>query len=173
MEDAMDTLEAIYSRRSVRKFESRAVPEELIEKLLKAAMNAPTARNAQAWHFIVIDDRAKLAEYAAANPNAAMAKDAPLGILVCGDLQLEKSPGYWVVDCSAAVENMLLAAHAMGLGAVWTGVYPREERMDFLHKQFGLPDEVKAHSLVVVGYPAEHPAPQSHFRPDRVRKNHW
>lgn len=169
----MDALEAIRTRRSVRKFEDRPVPEAMIEKLLAAAMNAPSARNAQAWHFVVIDDRKMLADYAAMNPNAHMAKDAPLGILVCGDLSLEKSPGYWVVDCSAAVENMLLAAHALGLGAVWTGVYPREERMEFLRQQVGLPDGIMAHSLVVVGYPAEQPPPQNRFRADRVYHNGW
>jgi nitroreductase len=169
----MDTLEAIRTRRSVRKYEDRAVPEALVEKLLAAAMNAPSARNAQAWQYVVIDDRKILTEYAATNPNAHMAKDAPLGILVCGDLALEKSTGYWVVDCAAAVENMLLAAHALGLGAVWTGVYPREERMEDLRRLVKLPAGVNAHSLVLVGYPAEHPAPQNRFLADRVHRNTW
>ena len=169
----MDTLQAIHTRRSVRKYEDRAVPEELVEKLLAAAMNAPSARNAQEWQYVVIDDRKILAKYAETNPNAPMAKDAPLGIVVCGDLSLEKSPGYWVVDCAAAVENMLLAAHALGLGAVWTGVYPREERMEGLRWLVKLPDGIIAHSLVLVGYPAEHPTPQNRFHADRVHRNAW
>jgi len=169
----MDVLEAIHTRRSVRKYEDRAVPKPLIEQLLAAAMNAPSARNAQAWQFVVIDDRKTLAAYAEMNPNAQMASHAPLGIVVCGDLSLEKSPGYWVVDCAAAVENMLLAAHALGLGAVWTGVYPREERMEALRRLLQLPHGVVAHSLVVVGYPAEQPSPQNHFLPDRVHRNVW
>jgi nitroreductase len=169
----MDTLEAIRTRRSVRRYEDRAVPKELVEKLLAAAMAAPSARNAQPWQFVVIDDRAVLAEVARINPNAQMAGHAPLGILVCGDLSLELSPGYWVVDCAAAVENMLLAAHALGLGAVWTGVYPRQERMDGLRRLVKLPDNVIAHSLVVLGYPTEQPPPRDAFRADRIHRNGW
>ena len=169
----MDTLEAIRTRRSVRKYQDRPVPEELVQKLLAAAMSAPSARNEQPWRFVVIDDRRMLADVAEINPNAQMARQAPLGIMVCGDLSLEKSPGYWVVDCAAAVENMLLAAHALGLGAVWTGVFPREERMEGLRHLVKLPKNVIAHSLVVVGYPAEQPPPQDHFRQDRLHRNGW
>ncbi|MCE5268652.1 MAG: nitroreductase family protein [Planctomycetaceae bacterium] len=169
----MDTLEAIHSRRSVRRYEDRPVPEELVQELVAAACNAPSARNQQPWQFVVIDDRQILAEVAKINPNAQMARRAPLGILVCGDLSLETSPGYWVVDCAAAVENMLLAAHALGLGAVWTGVYPRQERMDGLRRLVRVPENVIPHSLVIVGYPAERPAPQSRYRADRVHRNIW
>ncbi len=130
-------------------------------------------RNAQPWQFVLIDDPKTLAEIAKACPNAPMARGAPLGILVCGDLSLELSAGYWVVDCAAAVENMLLAAHDLGLGAVWTGVYPRPERMDALRRLAKLPEHVNAHSLVIVGYPAEQPAPQDRYRADRVHRNVW
>ena len=169
----MDTLEAIRTRRSIRTYFHRPVPEELIQNLLAAAMQAPSARNQQPWPFVVIDDRAILAKIPEFMPNAAMAEHAPLAILVCGDLSLEKSPGYWVVDCAAAVENMLLASHALGLGAVWCGVYPREPRMEGLRQLLGLPQNVIAHSLVVLGYPAEQVQPQDRFRPERVRRNHW
>jgi len=169
----MDTLDAIHTRRSVRKHQDRPVPEELVQKLLAAAMSAPSARNAQAWQFVVIDDRSMLAEIAEITPNAGMARQAPLAILVCGDLDLEKSSGYWVVDCSAAVQNMLLAAHSLGLGAVWTGVYPRQRRMNGLRRLTGLPDGVMPHSLVVLGYPAEQPPPEDRYRADRVHRNHW
>ncbi len=169
----MDTLEAIHSRRSIRRYEDRPVPEELVRKLLAAASSAPSARNQQPWQFVVIDDRQMLGEIAEVNPNAQMARRALLAILVCGDLGLETSPGYWVVDCAAAVENMLLAAHALGLGAVWTGVYPRQERMDGLRQIARLPEGIMPHSLVVLGYPAEHPVPQDRFRPERVHRNGW
>jgi nitroreductase len=169
----MDTLEAIHTRRSVRRYEDRPVPEELVKRLLAAAMNAPSARNAQPWQFVVIDDRSMLAEIAVVNPNAQMARHAPLAILVCGDLGLELSAGYWVVDCAAAVENLLLAAHALGLGAVWTGIYPRQERMDGLRRLANLPDNVIAHSLVLLGYPAEQPPPRDSFRAERVHRNGW
>ena len=164
----MDALEAIFSRRSVRRYQDRPVPEELERKLLAAGMNAPSARNQQPWQFVVIDDRALLTEIGEINPNAKMAQQAPLAILVCGDLGLEKSAGYWVVDCAAAVENILLAAHALGLGAVWTGVYPRQERMDGLRRLVGLPEAIMPHSLIVVGYPAEQPPPQDRYLADRV-----
>jgi nitroreductase len=121
----------------------------------------------------VIDAQAILAKIPPFMPNAAMAAEAPLAILVCGDLSLEKSPGYWMVDCAAAVENMLLAAHALGLGAVWCGVYPREARMDGLRQLIGLPKNVIAHSLVVLGYGAEQVPAEDRYRPERVRRNHW
>jgi nitroreductase len=169
----MDVLEAIRTRRSIRKYLNQPVPEELMQELLAAAMQAPSARNQQPWQFVVIDDRAILAEIPTFMPNAAMAGSAPLAILVCGDLDLEKSEGYWVVDCAAAVENMLLAAHALGLGAVWCGVYPREPRMEGLRRLIGLPQNVIAHSLVVLGYGAEQVAAENRYRPERVRRNHW
>ena len=169
----MDTLEAIHTRRSIRKFEDRAVSADLVQKLLAAAMQAPSARNQQPWQFVVIDDRQLLGQIGQAFPNARMAQHAPLGILICGDLHEETSPGYWVVDCAAAAENMLLAAHALGLGAVWTGVYPREERMAGLSRLVGVPEHVIPHSLIIVGHAAEQVPPQSRFLPDRVRHNHW
>jgi len=167
----MDALEAIHTRRSIRRYEDRAVPEELVEEVLHAAMMAPSAVNKQPWHFVVIDDRELLTEIPKINPNAAMAAGAPLAILVCGDLKLEHPSGYWVVDCAAAVENLLLAAHAVGLGAVWTGVYPRQQRIEGLKKLFGLPENVMPHTLVVLGYPAEQPPSQDRYRPERVHRN--
>lgn len=164
----MELLEGIRSRRSIRKFQSRPVPRELVRTIIEAAMFAPSARNAQPWQFVVIDDRQMLSSYGQKHPNAEMAKEAPLGILVCGDLRLELSPGYWPVDCAAAVQNLLLAAHGVGLGAVWTGVYPREDRMITLRHMCGLPPEVMPHSLVLVGYPAESPPTPDRFRADRV-----
>lgn len=169
----MEALQAIHTRRSIRRYKDKPVPEELIQKLLAAAMQAPSARNQQPWQFVVIDDWAMLAQIPEFMPNAAMAAEAPLGILVCGDLSLEKSEGYWVVDCSAATENLLLAAHALGLGAVWCGVYPREPRMEGLRQLVGLPEGVIAHSLIVLGYPAEQVPPQDRYQPERVRRNGW
>lgn len=169
----MDALETIHTRRSIRKYQDQAVSEELIQQLLAAAMQAPSARNQQPWQFVVIDDREILAEIPAFMPNAAMAGKAPLAILVCGDLSLEKSAGYWVVDCAAATQNILLAAHALGLGAVWCGVYPREPRMEGLRRLIGLPENVMAHSLVVLGHPADQVSREDRYSPDRVRRNRW
>jgi nitroreductase len=169
----MEALETIHTRRSIRNYENRLVPEEMVQKLLAAAMQAPSARNQQPWQFVVIDDRAMLAEIPVFMPNAAMAGEAPLAILICGDLSLEKSEGYWVVDCAAATQNLLLAAHALGLGAVWCGVFPREPRMEGLRRLVGLPENVMAHSLVVLGFPADQVPREDRYRPDRVRRNRW
>lgn len=169
----MDTFDAIHHRRSIRKYDDRPVAEELVQKLLAAAMQAPSARNQQPWRFVVIDDRALLDEIPKFMPNAAMVAGAPMAILVCGDLDEEKSPGYWVVDCSAATQNMLLAAHALGLGAVWCGVFPREKRMDGMRKLFGLPSNVMAHSLVIFGHPGEQVEPVNRYRAERVSRNRW
>jgi nitroreductase len=169
----MEALEAIHTRRSIRKYEDKPVPEELVQKILAAAMMAPSARDARPWQFIVIDDREILAAIPRICPNAPMAARAPAAILVCGDLSLEKSPGYWVIDCAAATQNMLLAAHALGIGAVWTGVHPREQRVEGLRRLFKLPENVNPHSLVVLGYAAERPASEDRYRADRVRRNGW
>ena len=169
----MDTLEAIHTRRSIRKYQDRPVPDELVRQLLAAAMSAPSARNGQPWQFIVISDRELLARVPQFNPNAKMAAEAPLGILVCGDLSLEISKGYWPVDCAAAVQNLLLAAHALGLGAVWTGVWPREERMDGFRQLCKLPENIVPHAFIVLGYPAEQKEGVDRYHPERVRQNRW
>lgn len=169
----MDVLEAIRTRRSIREYRKKRVPRKVVRELLAAAMSAPSARNAQPWQFVVIDERAILAGYAIRHPNAEMASRAPLGILVCGDLRLELSPGYWPIDCAAAAQNLLLAAHGLGLGAVWTGVYPRDDRMATLRKLCRLPDEVVPHSLILLGYPAEQRPAEDRYREDRVHRNRW
>ena len=121
----------ILSRASVRSYQDKAVEKDKVEKLLRAGMAAPTAANKQAWHFVVVTEKKLLAALAETNAHADFAKDAPLAIVVCGDMtKAIEGAGreFWVQDCAAATENILLAAHAMGLGAVWTGAYPLEER---------------------------------------------
>lgn len=169
----MEALEAIHTRRSIRKYDDKPVPDDAIRALLAAAMSAPSACNLQPWQFVVVTERRLLEAIPSINPYAAMAKEAPLGILVCGDTSLEQYPGYWVIDCAAASQNLLLAAHALGLGAVWTGAYPRPERMDGYRRLLQLPANVMPHALIVVGYPAESPPPQDRYREDRVHHNGW
>lgn len=169
----MDTLQAIRTRRSVRRFEKKPIPEELLKDLLAAAMSAPSARNSQPWQFVVIDRPDLLDQASRINRHAWMAADAPVAVLICGEPALEKSPGYWMLDCAAATENLLLAAHALGLGAVWTGVYPREERIQGFRQLLGVPDGVVPHSLIVLGYPAEYPTPEDRFLPGRIHRNGW
>lgn len=169
----MELLEAIRTRRSIRRYQNAPVPEELVEKILAAAMSAPSACNQQPWQFVVVTDRNTLDAVPKINPYAAMAQQAPLGIMVCGDLSLEKPGGYWVVDCAAAVQNLLLAAHALGLGAVWTGVYPQQDRMQGFGRLLNLPEHVKPHSLILLGYPAEQPLHEDRFRADRIHRERW
>ena len=169
----MDTLEAIHTRRSVREYKNKPIPEEMITKLLAAAMAAPSARNQQPWEFVVITEREVLDQIPTVNPNTQMILQAPCAILVCGNLKSETAPGYWVIDCAAAVQNLLLSAHALGLGAVWTGTYPNEDRIDGYTTLLELPEHVIPHSLVVLGYPVQLPPQEQRFNPERIHHNGW
>jgi nitroreductase len=169
----METLEAIRTRRSIRKYLDKSLPKDILQQVLEAAMYAPSACNAQPWQFLVIENRKLLREVPNIHPYAAMAAQAPLAILVCGDTSLEKVPGYWVIDCAAAVQNLLLAAHALGLGAVWTGVYPQQQRVEGFRRLLGLPKNVIPHSLVPLGYPAEQPLHEERYRTDRIHHDTW
>jgi len=170
----METLEAIFTRRSIRKYTSQIIPDELVEKILSAAMQAPSAGNQQAWHFVVVTDRTQMEALAEALPYGKMLHTAPLGIVVCGDVGLEKHRGFWVQDCSGATMNLLLAAHDQGLGAVWVGVYPEEERVASLKQILGLPTSVIPLSVVPIGYPAYTPTPaESRYTESKLHYNHW
>jgi nitroreductase len=169
----MDAMEAILTRRSVRSYTSAPIPEILITQLLKAAMNAPSAGNEQPWHFVVIRDRAILEAIPEFHPHAKMLREAAAAILVCGDLQLEKFKGFWVQDCAAATENILIAARALGLGAVWLGLHPLEERVTRMQKLLGIPDHVVPLSLVSLGYPKDEPRPVDRYQAARVHYDRW
>ncbi len=169
----MDALEALYTRRSIRQYQSTPVEEEKIEAILCRGMMAPSAGNQQPWHFIVIKDKKMLATLAEVHPYAKMVVHAPAAILACGDLSLERHKGVWVQDLSAATENMLLAAHSLGLGSVWLGVYPREERVAAIAKLFQLPEHIIAFSLIPIGYPAEVKESKSRYDLTRVHRENW
>ena len=132
----MDLLEGIFTRRSIRKYKEGIVTQDQVNILLKAGMYAPSARNQQPWHFVVIQDKTTLKRLSEVHPYAKMLTEAQLAILVLGDETLELSNDYWVVDCSAATQNILLAAHGIGLGAVWLGLHPREERKNDIQELF-------------------------------------
>ena len=169
----METMEAILTRRSIRKFKSDAMPEETVKILLEAAMSAPSAGNQQPWHFIVITDRQILDGITQVHPYAQMLKEAPLAIAICGDMEKQIHEGYWIQDCSAATENLLLAAHDRALGAVWLGVYPREPRVNGVRQILKLPEFVTPLSIVALGMPAEDKPPAYRFLPERVHKDCW
>ncbi len=169
----MDALQAIRTRRSIRAYQDKPVPDCLVQQILTAAMYAPSAGNAQPWQFVVINDRKLLQQIPQVHPHAAMAEQAPLAVLVCGDPSREKYPGNWPLDCAAAVQNLLLAAHSLGLGGVWTGVYPNQGTMEGLGRLLGLPKGIMAHTLVVLGYPAERPPTENRYESSRVHVNCW
>ena len=169
----MDAMEAILSRRSIRKYTAEPVPEPQIKELLEAAMSAPSAANQQDWQFVVINERQILDEVPKLHPYSQMLREAPLAILVCGDEHLETNKGYWIQDCSAATQNLLIAAHAIGLGAVWLGIYPREDRVAALRELLGIPEHVIPLSLISIGYPAEQKPRADRFDASRVHYNRW
>jgi nitroreductase len=166
-------MKAIFDRRSIRKYTDKLIPEDYIQQILKAGMAAPSAGNEQPWHFIVINDRNVMNEITKIHPYSQMLKEASHAIVVCGDLSLQKFEGYWVQDCSAAMENMLLMAQELGLGSVWLGVYPMEDRVKSLKELLVLPECVTPLSIMSIGYPAETRENIDRFIPSRVHKNRW
>jgi len=168
----MDAMEAILSRRSIRSYTSQKVSDQLIKELLEAAMNAPSAGNERPWHFVVINDRNILGEITEFHPYSGMLRKAQVAILVCVDLD-SGSEGFLIQDGSAATENLLIAAHAKGLGAVWLGIYPLKERITGMLKLLDLPGRILPLSLISIGYPAEEVSRENRYHPARVHTNRW
>jgi Nitroreductase len=170
----MDILTALHSRRSVRSYNSQKVTEEELKTILAAGMTAPSAGNAQPWHMVVVDDPVLLAQVPSINPYAAMAQKSPVSVLVCGNTTLEKYPGFWVQDCAAAIQNMLLAATSLGIGSVWTGIYPMAERVNKFQELFKLPAHIIPHALLVFGHvddPAAAFAHKNRYDTAKVSRN--
>ena len=166
-------MEAILSRRSIRKYSAELIPEDILSELLNAAMSGPSSSSEQPWYFVVISDRKVLDEIPQFHAYSSMLREALMAVVVCGDLTLEKTPGVWVQDCSAATENLLIAAHAKGLGAVWLGVYPIKERVAGTRKLLGLPDYIIPLNIIAIGYPAEVKPPAGRYNPERVHRDRW
>ena len=186
---AQDATEAaittIMNRKSVRSFTDQKLTEQQIETLMKAAMAAPSAINIQPWHFVVIDDDAVKKEIWGEGFQSEMFTGAPIVVIVCGDTKTVRKPFgkpdaepeevdniFWYEDCSAATENLLLAAEAMGLGAVWTALYPTE-RMAPVIEKLGLPEKVKPLCAVPIGYPASDDQPKDKWKPEKIHRNRW
>ena len=167
-------IDNIMTRTSIRSFTDRAVSADTIEMLLRAGMAAPTAVNKQPWHFVAITDRAVLDELGDEGRQSQMWQESPLAIAVCGDMDKAldgPAQAFWVQDCSAATENILLAAHALGLGAVWTGCYPMVERMTNVSQVLNLTDNLVPLCVIVMGYPNESPEPKDKWKPENVTYN--
>ena len=164
----MDFSVAINTRRSIRSYQDKDVSDALIEKLIRCAMTAPSAGNQQPWHFVIIRDKEKCAAIPAFHPYCKMVTKAPVAVMVCGDPNGKKWPDFWVQDCSAAVQNFLLAARAEGLATVWTGVYPVEARMMGCRELFSIPQHIIPFAIIPVGWPKD----QGSFREiDRFNGN--
>ena len=168
----MDAMEAILTRRSIRKYTKQPVSDEVLKELLEAAMCAPSAGNQQPWYFVVINDRKIMNEIPKYHPYAQMLKEASVAILVCCDINLENK-GFGVEDCSAATQNILLAAHAKGLGAVWLGISPAGGEAAPTKKLLNLPEHIIPISLISIGYPAEQKPRPDRYQADRVHYNQW
>ena len=173
IDNGQAAIENIMTRTSIRQFKAQPVEQDKVDILLKAAMAAPSALNLQPWHFIVINDKETIALLSGKQPT-----NAPLMIAVCGDTDKTmlpdgstKLPDFWVEDVSAATENLLLAAHALGLGAVWTGVYPAMDRTAEVANVLNCPQNIVPLAVVRVGYPDESPEPKNKFKEDNISYN--
>ena len=169
----MNFLNIIFERRSIRKYKSEKIEEEKIIAIIRAAMYAPSAVNKQPWHFIVVDDHSLMKEIMKIHPNSRMLETASHAVLVCGDEKLQHDNGYWIADCGAATENLLLAAKSLDLGSCWIGVYPRENRMYTFQKLFQLPSHIVPFALISLGYPDENKDIPERFKPERIYHNFW
>ena len=160
-------MKEIFHRTSIRKYTAQPVEKEKIEQLLRAAMAAPSARNQQPWEFYVVTDREALDRLAECSQFAGMLREAPLGIVVCCRTESARKE-YGQIDCSAATENILLEADSLGLGAVWIGIAPIEERMEAARKALDIPDSLYAFAFVACGYPAEEKVQQDRYDATRI-----
>ena len=171
-----DLIQLIMTRTSIRAFQDKPVSDETVEVLLKAAMAAPSAKHSRPWSFVVIRNRALLEKLGDSLPNAKMTATAPVAVVICGALD-KALPGeareYWIQDAAAATENFLLAVHALGLGAVWTGVHPISERIRILKEALRLPDEIEPFCLIPFGYPAVPAAVKDKWDPSIVHQDTW
>ena len=171
-----DLIQLIMTRTSIRAFQDKPVSDETVEVLLKAAMAAPSAKNSQPWSFVVIRDRALLEKLGDSLPNAKMTATAPVAVVISGVLE-QALPGeardYWIQDAAAATENFLLAVHALGLGAVWTGVHPISERIRIIKDALRLPDGIEPFCLIPFGYPAVPAAVKDKWDPSIVHQDTW
>ena len=158
-----DNISFILSRRSIRKYQQKTVEQDKVKKLIRAAMAAPSAGNQQPWHFVVITERDTLDRLAKKHPYGKMLHEAPLCIAVCGEPETSKRDVFWVQDCSAAMQNLLLAADSLGLGAVWLGIHPSEELKKSVNDALELPEYISPMGLASIGYPAEIKQPNCRY----------
>ena len=170
-----DTFDVIHSRKSVRNFTGEAVAKADLEKMLKAGMAAPTAVNMQPWSFVVVTERKKLDELAAGLPHAKMLLKAGAAIIVCAEPKsaFNKSTDFAIIDASLASENILLAAEALGLGAVWTAVYPDEVKAKHIRSVLKIPEDIIPLNVIPVGHPTGEDKPQDKYKKEKIHWEKW
>jgi nitroreductase len=168
-----ERLSAVLSRRSIRQFTGLAISYADIVQLLRAAMSAPSAGNEQPWKFVIIDDKEILVRASSADQGMHAISEAAAAILICAEPRLTKYRGYWPEECAAATQNILIAAHILGLGSLWLGLYPVGYRMRRIRKILHLPRRVVPFALVSLGYPAEKKLPSDNFDQRRIHLNCW
>jgi nitroreductase len=169
----MDVLEAMRTRRSIRRFTEEPIPHDVLEKLFRAAMAAANSGGQEPWRFIVVDEPALRDKLASLQIQRGPYYRSPQLIVVCGDIGSMKWKMHWLADCAAAIQNLLLAAHALELGAVWQELYPYHERVAKVRGLLGIPDAVYPMAVISIGHPAENKLPVDRYDPEKVRRNHW
>ena len=169
----MEIQEALLNRRSIRKYKDIKISKEDIDKILKAAMYAPSAMNLQPWHFIVIDDKEILIETIKSIHYAEMLKQSAAAILVCGDAGVEKNESWLLQNCSASIQNILLAAHGLGIGSCWIAVHGMDDVYAKIKTQFNLPENIVPVSLISLGYPDEEVKAEERFIEEKIHNNKW
>jgi nitroreductase len=163
----------IFDRRSIRKFTSEKIEQETLDHLVEAAMFAPSAGNQQPWQFVVVTDRVILDELILSGPYTAALKSATAAIIVCCDMERVTREGFWIQDCSLASQNILLEAFNAGLGSVWIGCYPREDRVANVSRTLMLPTYIVPLNILALGYPDEKKERPDRFDPARIHYNIW
>ena len=174
-DDANAVLSNIATRASVRQFTNQPIDKSTLESLVRAGMAAPSAVNKQPWAFVVITERSVLDSLQNVHPYANL-KTATAAIVVCGDTEKALqgyAREYWIQDCSAATQNILLAAHALGLGAVWCGVHPDPKRVSEVSRVLRLPESIIPLNIITMGYPASQPQPKDKWKPENIHYQHW
>ena len=166
-------MDILFKRRSIRKYADKEIPGDTLVDIIKGGMAAPSAGNEQPWSFIIINKRELLDAIQTVHPYSSMLSSAPTAILVCGDPSMAIHKGFWPQDCAAATENILIAATAKGIGTVWLGVYPLEERISGLQKLLHIPAHIIPFSLIPMGFPLEEKKPKTKFDLSVIKYNLW
>ncbi len=171
--EGMGKMDSISTGRSIGEYSGKRVSDDLVKKLLQSAIASSSAGNRQPWEFIVVRDRNRLIEITQVHQYSQMLKEADVAIMICGDESREKDDGYWIQDCATITENILIAAEELGLGAVWLGVYPNEDRVESIKNIFNIPQSVIPLAIVSIGYHVEDKEPASRYIEDKIHYDIW